>query len=52
MRFPWHSVRARPEGGAGVDTGASYESDAVVESQALPGVKLRIVRMSFGGRWI
>jgi hypothetical protein len=50
MKFPWRLVRARHGAGAGRVSGACYESEAVVESQALPGVQLRIAKISFAGR--
>ncbi|MCU1235011.1 MAG: hypothetical protein JWP63_2978 [Candidatus Solibacter sp.] len=50
MKFPWRSVKARSEGGASRGAGACYESESVVESQAVPGVRLRIARISFAGR--
>ena len=50
MRFPWHSGRGQHGAGAGVTVGATYESEAVVESRLHPGVKFRIYRVSFGRR--
>lgn len=50
MRFPWRSGKGHHGGGAGLAAGASYQSEAMVESRLYPGVKYRIARMSFGRR--
>ena len=42
MKFPWRSDRAPSRPG--------YRSEAVVESNAVPGVKFTIAKMSFGRR--
>ena len=42
MKFPWHSDRAVLRHG--------YESEAVVESKVVPGVKFSVAKMSFGRR--
>ena len=47
MKLPWRSVR-RPE--TTVAEPAPYESVAVVDSRARPGVRYTVARMSFGRR--
>jgi hypothetical protein len=49
MKFPWHS-RKRRDGAAGASSGAFFESETVVHSATHPGVKFRIVRVSFARR--
>ena len=49
MKFPWRLVK-RHAGGAGTGTGASYESERMVESPTHPGVKFRIAKVSFARR--
>ena len=50
MRFSWRSVKEGRNSSATANAGASYESEAVVESRLYPGVKFRIARVSFGRR--
>jgi hypothetical protein len=49
MKFPWHSLK-RHDGGAGANSGASFENEAMVHSTTHPGVKFRIARVSFARR--
>ena len=47
MKLPWHSDKKEAMDGV---TGGSYASESVVESRAVPGVRLTIAKISFGRR--
>jgi hypothetical protein len=51
MKLPWRSGRVRQEPGrAECLPHHGFESEAVVESKARPGVRFRIARITFGRR--
>ena len=47
MKFPWRSVKAEQ---APAPASRCYQSDSVVKSKVVPGVRFTISKMSFGRR--